>query len=203
MSFLHAMTSILGSGGGASDFTPTLYGDAYSRASSSVVSADGEETNKGPANADADTTIWLITSAGEMELRVQADWGGDTGDGTWWDELGVDQGAPDNNRIPGTLIFELGDRTGVTVNIFTTFQNLDSSAVLTKIGTFTDDDGITFFNPTNATDYGWDLDASASDPGDTTVDATQRTRFTFRKAGFNDYVIEFQQEAHATASDES
>ena len=194
------------SGPGGASFNPTILGDSWGTAHVDlVVDADADDTQKGPANSDSETHLWLVASASDIEIRVAADWNGSTGSTGWYNPAGVDQGAPDVDRVPGTTVFQLGVRDGVTVNLYTAYDDTPTEAGLTKtkLGTFTDDDQVTYFNPTNATDYGYRLDASADDPGNTNVFGTLAIQFTFKKTGYDPYTITMEMEASASASQEA
>lgn len=177
------------SGGGA-DFNPTILGDSWGVKGDNVVYAYSEELE---GTNTARTELWLISSGSDIELRVSGFWNGDPlySEAEWYNPDHVSQGAPDTDRTPGTTVFQLGDRSGVTVNLYTVpggdsggTQNLDWD----KIGSFTDDDKSTFFNPTDSTDYGYRLTAlaTATYPDPAGAEALQ---ITFRKAGYNDFTI--------------
>lgn len=184
-------------------FLPTILGDSNPVIADVVVEADGSSTEVGPASADADTHLWVIASGGEIYLRVAGEWGGDTGFAEWFNPAHVSQGAPDTNRVPGTDVFLLGDRTGVTVNIYTLTLFTEPGLTWNKIGTFTDDDKSTFFALTNDVQYGYQYSANADDPGNDTVGGISAVQFTFRKAGLEDYTIIMSMACSADATDDS
>ncbi len=195
--------------GGGTPFTPTILGDSGVLVGEVVVEslAESSDPDPQPSGADADTWIWVVFEGGDIEIRVAADFNGNlVEDSAWYNPSHVDQGAPDTNLVPGTTVFQLGETTGVTVNIFSFRANTPDGLSETKVGTFTDDDKSTFFAPSASVDYGWNYEARAVDPpgageNNSVTDWAVR-QFTFRKAGFEDYTISFGQEVDATAASE-
>lgn len=182
------------------EFSPTIEGDYLERVGgAAVVEAFSEELLGGNTST---TTIWVDATASDIEIRCQglANGSDPASSQTWYDETGVDQGDPDTNRTPGTRIFFLGEKTGVTVNIYTSSVTLtpsgDPGASRTKLGTFTDDDKTSFFTPVTATEYGYELKCRATS-GTQSASGGQNLQFTFRKAGYTDYTITFQSEGSA------
>jgi hypothetical protein len=104
---------------------------------------------------------------------------------------------------PGTdeNIFLLGERPD-TVNIYTAaLTDSEPDVDQVAIGSFTDDDKITFFNPTNGVNYGYELQVAAVDPGDKNQLGRMTLKFTFRKAGFIDLSVLFRSRGIAEADD--
>ena len=190
---------------GGFDFSPTILGDSLGLDTDWVVEAEADDESFPNASASADTDIWIVAEGGEIYIRVAANANGLQTDTAWYDPDAVDQGAPDTNRIPGTDVFSLGEYTGVTVNIYTVRAPTPDGLTHTKIGTFTDDDKLTFFALTDDVDYGWSYDAEANDPPgagevDNVIDYAIH-QFTFRKAGYNDYTISMSQQVAASATE--
>jgi hypothetical protein len=195
-------SSVIGSAGSGTgtSFTPTITGDYYERSiNAGTVWAFGTDYS----GMQSDISIWLVSSASDIEVKVQGDENGlpSNRDVGWADELGnIYSGEPDNNKTPGSVVFSLGIRSGVTVQIYTTQDQTDGNNPGTrwvKVGSFTDDGSEgSFFNPVDSTNYGYDLFANVSVVS-TQYGATNRLRFKFRKSGYNDYTITFVGEVEA------
>lgn len=177
---------------GVSSFSPTIYG--RQAAVNYVVYAFGDtETIDFPAGAGSGCDIVLYATASDIELRVSAAATGNVAvDEEWYDT----SGTPGDAGSGYVTIFKLNERTDVTVNIYTSNQTVGfgDGVTFSDQGTWTDDDKSTFFNPTNATNYGStvDCDSSQTVPGSDADQGYFTLQFTFRKTGYNDYTISFQ-----------
>ena len=190
LQMLMGVTGTTGGGGGSPPFTPT-YLARQSATSTPTVEAVGESYRPSPTSGLAETWLWIETTASETYVRLDANASGNLiSTEEWWNPSDVSQGAPGVDEDALTL----GARVD-SVNIYTAnYTQVVSGAdmIMVKQGTFTDDDKITFFNPTNGVNYGWKLEASASDPGgDRTLIGYANIQFTFRKAGFADLTVTY------------
>jgi hypothetical protein len=188
-------------------FPVTVLGDSIGVQSTDYcVSVVAEDEQEGNSNADADTDIWVESTSNNVSIRVAGAGNGNFGiDRDWYNPAHVSQGVPDTDRTPGTTVFLLGQREGVTVNIYTIRANEPDGLNSIKIGSFTDDDKSTFFAPTDGVQYGYAYNADADDPpgvGETdwAFDYSVR-QFTFRKDGFDDYTITMGTYVEAAALD--
>lgn len=187
-----------------SDFSPTLTGKTFTITPDIVVSnwQESEDSSPAPGTSSAwgRNEIWVIDNGTDIEIRVAGD---GNGNGinviTWYDTSDIAQSAPpDDNRVPGTTIFELNERSGVTVKIRVVSQPATSGMTYTKIGSYTDN---SFFSLTQDVDYGWQMEADAEDPtGPSNVLEQQVIEFTFAKSGYNNYTVTYEQEVDVGAS---
>jgi hypothetical protein len=173
----------------------------WSSDSDNLIRAQGEDFNvEGNSEGDATTEIWLESTAGDMTIYIAGAGGGEiTADCDWWNTSDVNQGAPDNNRTPGTVVFTLNERAD-QVKIKATRIPSGSGITHTMIGSFTDDSA---FNPTDGgSEYGYNLVCFASDPnpGPSPVNDRHEIEFTFIKSGYVDYVIAYAGKCEASAS---
>jgi hypothetical protein len=194
------MQTLMGVLGGASgiNFAPTVIGQQ--EADGIVCHAEADDSNFGPSSASADTSVWLETTASDCFIRVDGFANASSiADVNWFSPVDVDEGTPGTDED----VFVLNQRPD-SVNIFTfSLDDSQPDTVHVKIGTFTDDDKSTFFNPTNAVNYGYELQINASDPGDGNQDGSQTIQFTFRKAGLNDLTVLYRTTGNAQADDAS
>lgn len=181
-----------GAGAGAL-FTPNIIG--RQQVNGRLSEALGEDEQKGPASAAGDNDLWIITTAGEVEVRINTA-ASPLDNEEWWNDASVSQGTPGATE----LVFELGERSDVTFNLFTESVDLPSGMTHNKIiANFTDDDQASFVTPSNVVRYGWFYDADADDPGNTNVFGSVIHQLTFRKPGFQDFVIRYEQFSSAIA----
>lgn len=201
MSIIHFQSTVIGTSSSGTPFAPTFFA-RQSTAPLTSPTAEGfsDLETPGSTSIDAETEFWLETTAGDCFIRLDAfGQGNGSFHEKWWDTGDADQGAPgtDENAM------QLNERPD-TVNIFTFAVDISApSSSHVKIGTFTDDDKSTFFNPTDGVNYGWTLLMEASDPGDMGVSGSHVIQFTFRKAGFADLTVFYSGFADAQASDNS
>lgn len=184
-----------------------ILGRPYITTGDEVLESTGVDVELGTSTAEAHSEVYIWATATDVEIRITGSAGGSTTEECeWFDENGVSQGT--TSPLSATTIFKYGSRTGVTVNIYTSNSGLPSDGCSrAKRGTFTDDDKTTFFNPTNSTKYGYELDCEARDPpfdpppqsGGTIM----QIQFTFKKSGASDYTITFSVQVAASANDAS
>lgn len=160
---------------------------------------------EGIANVDARAYVWLVKTATTCQIRL-SEYHTDSGLGiNWYDTTGTGQGDPGNYSSTYAVAFDL-NAIPDTVNIYTS----NSTTVLgtpsfPQIGSWTDDNKSTFFNPTQDVKYGRYVSCNAqAGPGfdNDTEQGYSTLQFTFRKAGYTDYTISFKYEARAYATSE-
>jgi hypothetical protein len=183
-----------------------ILGRPYVTTGDEVLESTGVDVELGTSTAEAHSEVYLWATATDVEIRIEGSAGGsNTEECEWFDENGVSQGT--TSPLSATTIFKYGSRTGVTVNIYTSNSGLPSDGCSrVKRGTFTDDDKSTFFNPTNSTKYGYQLDCEARDPPNGSPQSggtIMQIQFTFKKAGASDYTITFSVQVAASANDAS
>lgn len=196
MSSLLALYGALGAGAaGGSAFAPTLIGRAA--ADGNTGSFIAENIEFGANGADAFAQLWLVTSATDCFIRIGGSAvGNSVNNEDWFNAAGVAQGAPGVNEN----VFQLNERPD-SVNIFTA-ANSGSANTLLWSAAFTDDDKTTFFNPTDTSEYGYDMQAQANDPfGTSIITGVKDMAFTFRKAGFADLTATYRINVYAEAED--
>lgn len=196
--------------GGGSSFSPTILGKTFTTTPDYVTQSIQEDEDPVSSQCYSRAQIWVIDTGSDIEIRVaSAGNGNQTDDDLWYNTSDVSQGAPDTDRVPGTKVFGLGERTGVTVNIYTVsadgvIPTLQDGWTRTKLGTFTDDNKSTFTTLSTSTDYGYLYRIDADDPagtGEVSGDFGEHVvQFTFRKTGYTDYTVTFEQYVDATAS---
>lgn len=191
-------------------FNPTV--DGREAAVNHVLEVYGEDyVFGGNSTADASGRIYIWATASDIVIKVGGNASGNVStDVLWWDNDSPSNSATAADYSPasgGTTIFSLGERTGVTVNIYTSNETTGfGSPTFPEMGTWTDDDKSTFFNPTNSTAYGGGVDCDASASMGAGPDSHQGFRtlqFTFRKTGYSDYTISFQAYVEALAEGEA
>jgi hypothetical protein len=185
-------------------FAPEIIGREYFSFGDRVVRATGVDADEPTSTAEAHAELVIWNTGSDIEVRISGNGGGGTTEEVeWWDDLGVSQGTS-SPALSATTVFKLNEVTGVTVNIYTVEDGLTTGMSRVKRGTFTDDDKTTFFSPTASTEYGYQLDAEATDPpglGETADAAdTMVLQFTFRKTGYADYTINFGARSVASAN---
>lgn len=190
-----------GSGAG-SDFSPTYYA-AQASLTWAVLSEGEHYAYQSGAGVDVDCQLWVETTTTETYVRLAGSATGNViANVDWFNTVGVNQGTPgvDENAMA------LGTRVD-TVNIYTKSSTLTGSSttpVLNAIGTYTNDDKTTFFNPTNGVNYGLDVIADVNASGSTEwEDGKVTMQVTFRKSGFNDLTVDFSMYARGDAESDS
>ena len=169
------------------EFAPSYLGQVAG--DGDVIIAEAEDSQLGAASASADSQIWVETDASQTYVRVDGQASPET-TLEWYDDNGSSQGDPGTDRN----VLTLGQRVD-SVNIFTKNNTtISGSPNLAAIGTYTNDDKSTFFNPTNGVNYGLDMQTSASagGPGSESEEGSFIIQITFRKAGFSDLTVEFK-----------
>lgn len=188
------------------DMTPTVLGQTTSQGSGVLAFAQASESiypPPGGAGASADIAIWVITDANNCYIRVAADTnGGSFEDSGWYAPTNVDQGQLTAIAGAGTTVFTLGLRPD-SINIYTVAQTINGDGVsLGAIGSYTNDNKVSFFSPTNSVKYGLQMDCSSQTdpPSGTDFDIGDFTvQITFRKAGYHDYTITYKLETDTDA----
>lgn len=186
-------------------FSPTILGREWLGTGDEVIKATGVDVEFGTSTADGITELHIWNTGSDIEIRIEGSASGSSQETVeWWDDQEVNQGTP---GVPEP-VFQLGEVTGVTVNIYTVDDGVpgaNGGLSRQKLGTFTDDDKTTFFSPTASTKYGYELTCECRDPplnpppqsdGDTAI-----LQFTFRKAGYADYTISFGNQSVASANE--
>jgi len=183
---------------GETNFSPTITG--RQSVNGLLSHSIAEDEAKGQSDASADNDIWIYAHATDIEIRINT-FTSPNDTEMWWNDSSVEQGEPGSDEV----IFQLGERSGVTCNIYTVSVDLPTDMTHAKlVSNFTDDNQVSFFSPTNTVRYGYRYDADAGDPsGESDVLGTVVHKFTFRKAGFTDFVIQYSQYSDAIASDYS
>lgn len=184
-------------------WNPTIFGRieangdvAYMYASEIVLS--------GIAVVDARSYIYVIKGASDTYIRVARYYTDTPLTDQWYNTVGVGQGSPGAYPSSWATVFQLNDIPD-TINIYRTSQTQSEFPSFPAIGSYTSDDKVTFFNPTQDVKYGGYVDCHAdAGPGfdQETEEGTSKLQVTFRKAGRVDYTITFKVHAKAVATAE-
>jgi len=186
---------------GGGDFAPTLIGRIA--ANGDVVTSLAADFDFGSSSASCSLDLWILFTSTDAFVRVTTDASGSGAtDERWFNPAGVSQGTPGLNEN----VYQLNERPD-SVNIFTSVLDDSDSGVNRNNkpgGTlFTDDNQVTFFNPTNNVVYGYRLNAQANDPGASIARGDITLALTFRKAGASDLTVSFSGNVDAEAEDVS
>lgn len=187
-------------GGTTTGYGSTYLGQLSTEGDGYVVKAWGDDLTEGSSSSTARTELCIKTTASETYVICNANGTGNGGgvDEAWYIPTDSDQGAPGTDEV----IFTLGERID-SCNIYTAAVDEDAANVRTPLGTFTDDDKSTFFNPSDATLYGTRIVCTAMDSGGgpDTQFGGMTMQFTFRKTGFTDLTLTFKGYNTADAED--
>lgn len=200
MTMPHFISTVSNAPPPVSVFSPTLSGRLD--ANGYVVYANDQDFQLAPTDAFADdrAAIWVIQTATDCFIRVGR-WISGNGD-QWYNTGGTGQGDPGTYTGTGTTVFQLNEQCD-SVNIYNSLDNsITGTPTFTAIGSYTSDDKVTFFAPTQDTKYGRYVWADAEELGigtDTQIGEVT-LQFTFRKSGYGDYTVTFRGRARAVAT---
>lgn len=158
----------------------------------------------GIASVDSRAYVWVVKTATTCQIRL-SEYHTDSATPNWYDTTGTPQGDPGNYSGTYAVAFDL-NAIPDTINIYTSNSTtLFGTPSFPAIGSWTDDNKSTFFNPTQDVLYGRYVDCNAVAGPGFDVDTEQghtTLQFTFRKAGYTDYTISFKVQARAYATSE-
>lgn len=187
-----------------SAFAPTKYGNKAADGDVVYISASDFGFDEVVSNR-AEAFLWVEMTADNCEIRVAEQHTDSASVNQWYNTAGVGQGNPGTYPTTSALIYELGEQPD-TINIYTvSTTNTAGVPVFTAIGSYTDDNQVTFFAPTQGTKYGKSVDSeSQAGPGfDTDLEQGEfRMKFTFRKSGYADVEVEFIAESRSLSTSE-